>query len=53
MENIRIPNNLSMEASRVDKTYPWGMQTKSISPAKIRKMLMYPILERNKKEYAT
>ena len=53
MENIRIPNNLSKEASRVEKTHPWGMKTKSKSPTKTIKMLMYPILKRTKKEYAT
>ena len=30
-----------------------GMKRKSISPAKTRKMLMYPIVERTKKYYAT
>ena len=53
MDNIRSPNNLSKEASRVDKTNPWGMETKSISPVKTRKILMYPIVERTKKDYAT
>ena len=53
MDNIRSPNNLSKEASRVEKHTPEGMKMKSISLAKIRNILMYPIVERTKKYYAT
>ena len=47
------PKQLIQEGIEGGENKPLWIKTKSISLAKTRKLLMYPILERTKKEYAT
>ena len=47
------PKQLIQGGIKGGENTPLKIKTKSISPAKTRNMLMYPILERTKKEYVT
>ena len=61
MTKVAIPHREHKEPKQLiqggieggENTPPKGIKTNYISPAQIRKMLMYPMVERTKKYYAT